>query len=219
MSSRRIFRPLLALLLIGVAGVASSAQAQSQPKAPDTKTKATPELLKSLNPDEVVVAVGAVRTMPPIPGNDRPNVFSGDEMRHLVLGDDLDALKGKTSWTTRLAAKAGVLTGVTKSPEMIREATKAWMPLGEHIVIIGGELVGLQLAEFLAERGRKVTVVDEAPRLGAGIYIVRRWRALSEARDLGVTLLPGMKNIAIGNSSASPSMTRTASITWSRPIM
>ena len=82
---------------------------------------------------------------------------------------------------------------------MIREATKAWMPLGDHIVIIGGELVGLELAEFLAERGRKVTVVDEAPRLGAGIYIVRRWRALSEARDLGVTLLPGMKNIAIGN--------------------
>jgi cytochrome c553 len=35
-SSRRIFRPLLALLLIGGAGVATSAQAQTQPKAPDT---------------------------------------------------------------------------------------------------------------------------------------------------------------------------------------
>ncbi len=163
------------------------------------KTKATPELLKSLNPDEVVVAVGAIRTMPPIPGSDRDNVFSGDEMRNLVLGENLDTLKGKTSWATRMAAKAGSLTGVTRSPEMIREASKAWMPLGEHIVIIGGELVGLELAEFLAERGRKVTVVDEAPRLGAGIYIVRRWRALSEARELGVSLLPGMKNIAIGN--------------------
>jgi 2,4-dienoyl-CoA reductase-like NADH-dependent reductase (Old Yellow Enzyme family) len=162
------------------------------------KTKATPELLKSLNPDEVVVAVGAVRTMPPIPGNDLPHVFSGDEMRNLVLGENLDSLKGKTSLATRLAAKAGSLTGVTRSPEMIREASKAWMPLGDHIVIIGGELVGLELAEFLAERGRKVTVVDEAPRLGAGIYIVRRWRALADARDLGVALLPGMKNIAIG---------------------
>jgi 2,4-dienoyl-CoA reductase-like NADH-dependent reductase (Old Yellow Enzyme family)/thioredoxin reductase len=163
------------------------------------KTTATPELLKSLKPDEVVVATGAMRTMPPIPGSDRTNVFSGDEMRHLVLGDDLGALKGKTSWTTRLAAKAGSLTGVTKSPEMIREATKAWMPLGENIVIIGGELVGVELAEFLAERGRKVTVVDDAARLGAGLYIVRRWRALSEARDLGVTLLPGMHDIAIGD--------------------
>ncbi|SFI44961.1 Cytochrome c553 [Paraburkholderia megapolitana] len=35
-SSRRIFRPLLALLLIGCAGVYSAANAQTQPKAPDT---------------------------------------------------------------------------------------------------------------------------------------------------------------------------------------
>jgi cytochrome c553 len=35
-SSRRIFRPLLALLLIGGAGAFSAAQAQSQPQAPDT---------------------------------------------------------------------------------------------------------------------------------------------------------------------------------------
>jgi cytochrome c553 len=35
-SSRRIFRPLLALLLIGTAGVYSAAKAQTQPKAPDT---------------------------------------------------------------------------------------------------------------------------------------------------------------------------------------
>jgi 2,4-dienoyl-CoA reductase-like NADH-dependent reductase (Old Yellow Enzyme family)/thioredoxin reductase len=161
------------------------------------KTAATPELLKSLKPDEIVVATGAIRTMPPIPGSDRDTVFSGDDMRSLVLGENLDRLKGKTSWTTRMAAKAGSLTGVTGNPAMIREATKAWMPLGDKIVVIGGELVGLELAEFLAERGRKVTVVDEAPRLGSGIYIVRRWRALSEARDLGVVLLPGVSDIAI----------------------
>src|SRR5579864_2185792 len=35
-SSRRLFRPLLALLLIGSAGVYSAAKAQTQPKAPDT---------------------------------------------------------------------------------------------------------------------------------------------------------------------------------------
>ncbi|MGF6293665.1 cytochrome c553 [Paraburkholderia youngii] len=36
MSSRRLFRPLLALLLIGSAGVYSAAKAQTQPMAPDT---------------------------------------------------------------------------------------------------------------------------------------------------------------------------------------
>lgn len=163
------------------------------------KTRATPELLKSLSPDDVVVATGAIRTMPPIPGADRANVFSGDDMRRLVLGEDLGRLKNKTGWTTRLAAKAGSLTGATRSSDLIREATKAWLPLGNEIVIIGGELVGIELAEFLAERGRRVTVVDDAPRFGAGIPIVRRWRALAEARELGIALLPNARDIAIGD--------------------
>src|SRR5262249_17494322 len=122
-------------------------------------TEATPELLRELAPDEVVVATGAIRAMPPIPGADRPNVLSGDDMRHRVLGDELDSLKDKTSLATRLAMKAGAVTGATKSPALIREASKAWMPLGQRIVIIGGELVGLELAEFLVHRGRNVTVI------------------------------------------------------------
>ncbi|HTJ64714.1 MAG TPA: FAD-dependent oxidoreductase [Alphaproteobacteria bacterium] len=162
-------------------------------------TKATPELLRSLSPDAVVVATGAVRSMPPIPGADRKNVFSGDEMRKLVLGDDLDSLKDKVSWTSRMAAKAGAVTGITKSPELIREATKAWMPLGNDIVIIGGELVGLELAEFLVHRGRRVTVVDEVPRFGAGLQLVRRARMLPELREAGVKLQPGAAEIAIGS--------------------
>jgi len=167
------------------------------------KTRATPELLKSLNPDAVVVATGAIRTLPPIPGSDRPNVFSGDDMRRLVLGEDLDTLKGKTGWTTRLAAKAGSLTGATRSPDLVREATKTWMPLGDQIVIIGGELVGVELAEFLAERGRKVTVIDEAPKPGAGIHIVRRWRALADSRELGVVFVSEARDIAIGDNRVS----------------
>jgi 2,4-dienoyl-CoA reductase-like NADH-dependent reductase (Old Yellow Enzyme family)/NADPH-dependent 2,4-dienoyl-CoA reductase/sulfur reductase-like enzyme len=178
------------------------------------KTKATPELLKTLNPDEIVVATGAIRTMPPIPGSDRANVFSGDELRRLVLGEDLSDLKAKTSLATRLAAKAGSLTGATRSPELIREATKAWMPLGDNIVIIGGELVGIELAEFLAERGRKVTVVDEAPKFGAGIYIVRRWRALADCRAHGVVMAPSARDIAIGDGE----VTYTDADGWSQSV-
>jgi 2,4-dienoyl-CoA reductase-like NADH-dependent reductase (Old Yellow Enzyme family)/NADPH-dependent 2,4-dienoyl-CoA reductase/sulfur reductase-like enzyme len=167
------------------------------------ETKATVELLRAWAPDEVIVATGAIRTMPPIPGSDRKNVFSGDEMRAMVLGDDLPSLKSKVSWTSRMASKAGALTGVTKSPELIREATKAWMPFGDEIVIIGGELVGLELAEFLAHRGRKVTVVDEAPKLGGGLQLVRRLRMLPELKHLGVALHPGAAAIAIGDGNVS----------------
>lgn len=34
------------------------------------------------------------------------------------------------------------------------------MPLGKRVSIIGAGLVGLELAEFLIERGREVTVLD-----------------------------------------------------------
>ena len=63
------------------------------------------------------------------------------------------------------------------------------MPLGERIVLIGGGLVGLELAEFLAERGRNVTVIEESADLGAELAIVRRARILHMLRKAGVKLV------------------------------
>lgn len=166
-------------------------------------TTATPELLKSLRPDEVVVATGAVRPRLPIPGAERTNVFGGDEMRQLVLGQDLEALGDKADWKARLALKAGAVTGVTKDMRTIREASRRWMPLGQRVVIFGGELVGLELAEFLAHRDRTVTVLDEATKFGSGLPIVRRWRVLTELREAGVTLLPGAREWRIGEGVVS----------------
>ena len=139
--------------------------------------------------------------MPPIPGAERDFVFSGDDMRNLVLGQNLDALAAKTSPGTRLAMKLGKMTGLTKRLPLLRLGSKAWMPLGEHVVIIGGELVGLELAEFLAHRGRKVTVLEESPRVGKGIPLVRRFRAVDDCHDLGVAMLTETSNFRIGEQS------------------
>ncbi|OCC25513.1 NADH:flavin oxidoreductase [Croceicoccus estronivorus] len=161
------------------------------------RTKATAELVQSLNPDMVIVATGAVRDMPPIPGHDMDHVLSGDDMRALMLGQDSEALKRKTSWTTRLATKVGAATGVTANLDVVRRATHAWMPLGQKVAIIGGELVGLELAEFLNERGREVTVIGEAEKFGGGLLLVRRMRLLAELREHGVAMYPGASDIAI----------------------
>ena len=88
-----------------------------------------------------------------------------------------------------LTVRAGRATGITTSPGKLREASKAWMPVGKRVVVIGGGLVGLELAEFLAERGRQVTVLEEAPRFGLEMAHPRRWRALHELRELGVELV------------------------------
>jgi len=167
-------------------------------------TEATVDTLRRMNPDEVIIATGAQRSMPEgIPGSDRDFVFSGEEMRALVLSEPHPGLKLKTSAFTRLMVKAGALTGVTSVPELVRQASKLWLPLGKNITIIGSELVGLELAEFLAERGRTVTVMDQPSDVGQGLYLVRRLRLMEELDLLGVVLIRKANDIAIENHKVS----------------
>lgn len=164
---------------------------------------ASPEQVKRLGAQEIIVATGAKRDMPEISGSDRDFVFSGDEMRAMVLSDDHPQLVRKTSAFTRFMARAGSLTRLSQSGEVVRQITKAWLPLGQRITIIGAELVGLELAEFLAERGRKVTVIDDAKKPGKGLYLVRRMRLLEELSELGVSILSNARDIEIGDHSVS----------------
>jgi thioredoxin reductase len=57
------------------------------------------------------------------------------------------------------------------SPATLSRLTQFWMPIGKSVLIMGGDIKGLQLAEFLLKRGRKVTIVtDEAPdKWGEGL--------------------------------------------------
>lgn len=162
-------------------------------------TEATPATIAQTGAEEVIIATGAKRDMPDIPGAEREFVFSGDEMRAMVLAQDHSSLQRKTDGFTRLMTKVGALTGATRSGQLVRAATRAWLPLGQRIVIIGSELVGLELAEFLALRGRRVTVVDESSKPGKGLYLVRRMRLLDELHELGVTLLNNADEIGIGD--------------------
>jgi NADPH-dependent 2,4-dienoyl-CoA reductase/sulfur reductase-like enzyme len=130
-------------------------------------------------------------------------VLSGDDLRGMMLGEDSASIRRKTSWTTRLATKVGAATGATSNLELVRKATHTWMPLGKKVVIIGGELVGCELAEFLMERGREVTIVGEAPKFGGGLLLVRRMRLLAELREHGVAMFPGASDIRIGKNAVS----------------
>jgi 2,4-dienoyl-CoA reductase-like NADH-dependent reductase (Old Yellow Enzyme family)/NADPH-dependent 2,4-dienoyl-CoA reductase/sulfur reductase-like enzyme len=164
-------------------------------------TEATPALLSSLAADEVIVATGAIRSMPDIPGNEHDHVLSGDDLRGMMFGETSEAIRRKTSLFTRLATKVGAATGASANIDLVRKATHAWMPLGDRVVIVGGELVGVELAEFLQERGRKVTVVDEAEKFGAGLTVLRRMRLIPELEEHGVRLAPGAQGIAIGKDA------------------
>jgi len=93
--------------------------------------------------------------------------------------------------------KAGNLIGVTDSTEAMQKLSRVWMPLGKRVTIVGGGLVGLELAEFLIARGRQVCVLESTDHLGRELAIVRRWRVLHGIRVHGGQLLTGVTVTAI----------------------
>ena len=153
-------------------------------------TDITLDLVREISPDEILIATGASRKSPEIPGVNQDHVFDGDDLRELLIGEGDSAATRKLSVAGRLALRAARATGVTGSPRSLRQASKLFMPIGSEVVILGGGLVGLELAEFLAERGRKVRVLEEGLKFGLEMAHPRRWRVLDDLRQHGVELVP-----------------------------
>lgn len=152
-------------------------------------TLATPELIASLSPDEVFVATGASREMPNIAGATLPHVWSGEQLRQVLTGEVSPSTKAQLKPLQRLMVGSGNLLGLTKNISALQRLSHFWMPLGKRVTIIGGGLVGLELAEFLGERGRIVTILEPSRDLGVELSIVRRWRVLHNLAHFGVSLI------------------------------
>ena len=153
-------------------------------------TEADAALVARLKPDTIVVATGARRAAPAIAGAEQKHVWSGDELRRLMTGDGADEIaKAKLSLTERAMFKAGGMLRVTDSTQALQSLSKLWMPLGKQVVIVGGGLVGLELAEFLLARGRQVTVLEPGTHPGPELPIVRRWRVVEAVTAHGTLKL------------------------------
>lgn len=152
------------------------------------KTTVNEEFVRELNPDVVVVATGARWTVSDIPGANLPHVLDGESFRAL-LGSIDGPLPQKLLLTERWAIRIARWLRVTRSPKLLEFGSHVWMPLGKNVVIYGGGIVGIELAEFLALRGRKVTVLEPSTVIASQMMLLRRWRALYECQRLGVNLI------------------------------
>ena len=97
-----------------------------------------PSVIREINPDAVILAPGGIPTVPEIPGINRSNVVSIDDL-YRKMKDDLELIE----------------------PGIMRWMSRYWESIGKSVVIIGGTIEGCGLAEFLVERCRNVTLVDE----------------------------------------------------------
>lgn len=117
--------------------------------------EATVESVTKYKPDVAIVAAGAVRPVPELPGSEKVSLINAE-----------DALED--------AAEVGSI-----------------------VAIVGGGLVGCELAEFLADRGKKVTIVEMQKTLTVDME-PRRWQyLLDRLNHKGVSILLGAKAVAI----------------------
>ncbi len=165
-----------------------------------TGTAANAENIRALSPDHVIVAIGGARERSAVPGANLKHVVDGDDLRKILTGaGDGDA--SKVPLAGRLAATAGRVLGLTADAERLAKLTEFYMPVGKEVAIVGGGLVGIEIAEFLVDRGRQVTVIDQGPTMAPEMAHPRRWRVLTDLRDHGATLINGATVTRIDDDS------------------
>jgi 2,4-dienoyl-CoA reductase (NADPH2) len=157
-------------------------------------TELTAEEIVALGADAVVVATGGRVVAPALPGAELSHVFSGSLMRELLAGVVREEAKQKLPAWQRFGARllGRPLHRLTR-PRWLRRLTRLWLPVGRRVVIIGGDLAAIELAEFLAERGRRVVVLEAGPELAPEVGLKRRSEHMDRLDRLGVALHTGSR--------------------------
>ena len=86
------------------------------------------------------------------------------------------------------------IPGIDRDNVVLAEDVLYWRrKVGQKVVIIGGELVGCETADFLGAKGRSVTVARRGPEMACKIGPTARECLLGRLPEKGVCLLPGVQ--------------------------
>jgi 2,4-dienoyl-CoA reductase-like NADH-dependent reductase (Old Yellow Enzyme family)/thioredoxin reductase len=117
-------------------------------------------LVAELDPDAVVLAVGARRVRPAIPGADAAHVLD---------------------------------------PWQLRGGFEVALARGPRVAVVGGGLVGVEIAERLTELGATVSLIAPQTVIAPEMAPPRRWRAVHLLAEHGVARHTGAQLVAIGS--------------------
>jgi len=104
------------------------------------------DLIKKISPDAVILSPGSKWELPNIPGINGSNVVKAYQLK--------DKAKGYMKYLGR---------------DVTASLSKIYLPIGKNVIVMGGDLKGLEATEFLVKRGRRVVLVEEADELGEGM--------------------------------------------------
>jgi len=106
----------------------------------------TPDMVKQIAPDVLIIATGSKPLIPKISGIERKNVITASE-----------ALKGAKT--------------------------------GEKVVIVGGGLVGCETADYLAQQGKEVTIVEMLRHTARDIGPAARFFLRRRMKEKGIKIM------------------------------
>ena len=75
--------------------------------------------------------------------------------------------------------------------------TGANKELGDQVVVVGGGGIGCETAEFIAQQGKKVTILEMLSRIGPDIDLWNRWVILDRLKAAGIQMETETKVIGI----------------------
>jgi 2,4-dienoyl-CoA reductase (NADPH2) len=132
-----------------------------------TRKEVTPEFVKEVKPDVVVLALGGSVVFPEIPG------ITGSNVVDLTKLDKLLMILG---------------------PKLSDLGASIMMPgVGKTVVIMGGEHHGCEIAEWLVKKGRKVTICHTGEEFAEGMTVDDKLRLFPWYERRGVKLYGGVK--------------------------
>lgn len=109
-------------------------------------TEVTKQVIEREKPDAVVLATSSEYFVPEIPGIHSSKVL-----------------------TIKQLAKQVAFPMKLFRPALLTKLTHIFLPVGKKVVVLGGQIEGVQGSVFLKKRGRDVTIVEESDKYGEGI--------------------------------------------------
>ncbi len=143
------------------------------------KCEVTPELVRKVNPDTVIVANSSPYYIPQIPGVDRKNVFTIPSM-------------------TNLSTVPMKMFG----PDRLAKMSEKFFPVGKRLVVWGASAEGAQCAEFMRKRGKDIVLVDEGNDLGGLIPLKYKERLAPWFDQQGIRTIKNATVVEVGKKSA-----------------
>ena len=134
----------------------------------------TPVLAEKIKPDVIIVAAGGKFAVPEIEGIGKRNVITMASL-HKQVKPYLNFF----------------------GSENINKLSKVYLSLGKRVIVIGAGLHGLEAAEFLIKRCRKVTLVESSSQVGEEMIDIKLGLLMDWFSKKKVEIYTGVKSMRI----------------------